>query len=143
VQILVERLFKLKQVVRVSGTLNTTEDRHSLVLTFASKLKLALADLQELSAPLNEGFILSEDGLGVKLPVLAGTVLLNDLLVLATNVNPLTAAVHGLIEILNALLNVTVKHIIDVNLGLAPIDDLVTDLDKQTLHAFFSVVVGG
>jgi len=54
---------------------------------------------------------------------------------------PLLAALNALIKVLHALLDVVTKHIVFVDLGAAPLDDLIRDLGKQALHALVGVVV--
>lgn len=70
-QILVELLLLIQQLISVSRALDTTEDRHLLVLALSCELELALADLVQLSASLNEGVVLSEDSLVlIKIPAI-------------------------------------------------------------------------
>jgi hypothetical protein len=53
---------------------------------------------------------------------------------------PLFATVNTLLEISHALLNITCKHVVFVDLSNASLDDLVANFGQETLHSFFSVV---
>jgi hypothetical protein len=69
-QIFVELLFLIQKLISVGRTLDTTKDGHLLVLALPGELELALANLVQLTASLNEGVILREDSLVlVKVPV--------------------------------------------------------------------------
>jgi hypothetical protein len=114
-----------------------------LVLTLTGELELSLADLHELSASLDEGFVLSEDGLIiVESPVRSGTVLLDHLLVMHTDRLPFLAAINRFLEVSHALLNLITEHVFDIDLLSATVDDLIRDLNQKRLHSFFSVVMG-
>jgi len=52
----------------------------------------------------------------------------------------LIAALNAFVEVEDALFNVGPVHVLLVNLGAAPLDDLVADLGQQRLHLFVSVV---
>jgi hypothetical protein len=122
--------------------LSTTKDGHLLVLALASKLELALANLHELFAPLNESLILSKDGLIlIKVPSWLRGVLLNHFLMMQANDFPLLTALNGLLEVSHALLDLVTEHVFDVDLLPAPIDDLVGDLNKKRLHSLLLVVM--
>lgn len=112
--------------------MSTTKDWHLLVLTLAGELELTLADLHELSASLNEGLILGEDGLIlIKVPSWLGGVLFDHFLVVGANILPLHAAVNRLLEVIHALLDLVSEHVFDVDLLSASVDDLIGDLDKK------------
>lgn len=57
------------------------------------------------------------------------------------NALPLLAAIDTFVKIRNAFLNITVKHIVLVDLGSASLDDLVGNLGQKTLHSFRGIVV--
>lgn len=61
-QVFGELFLKLKKVLSVSVTHDATELWHHLLGPFSGKLKLTLAYLHQVSAPLNERLILSKDG---------------------------------------------------------------------------------
>jgi hypothetical protein len=54
---------------------------------------------------------------------------------------PFLAAVNALVEIRNAFLDVTFKHVHLVDLSSASLDDLVGNLGQETLHSLGGVVV--
>jgi hypothetical protein len=125
-QILVELFLEIEQVVSVGRALDTAEDRHDLVLALPSELQLALADLIQFAAPLDERVILGEDRLIlVQMPVLVRTVLLDEALLLPANLGPLLAAFDRLGKVIHALLDLALNHVLDLDLVLAALDDLV------------------
>lgn len=140
-KILGEHSLKFQKVLSVLWSFGATKDWHNLVGSFSCELKLTLADFHQVLASLDEGFVLSEDGLiGIEVPILFGGVFLDHVLVLEANLFPFFAAVDAFLEIKHAFLNVTGKHVIFVNLCSASLDDLVANLGKETLHSFWSVV---
>ena len=68
---------------------------------------------------------------------------MDQLLGLLVDLLPLLAAVDGLFQVLHALLDVPLQHVLDVDLLLAPLDDLVADLVEQPLDPLVGVVVLG
>ena len=54
---------QLIQVLCIFRSLGATKHWHALLLALSGELKLALADLQQVFAPLNESFVLCKDGL--------------------------------------------------------------------------------
>jgi hypothetical protein len=100
------------------------------------ELQLALTDFFQLLAPLNKCFVFSEDG--VVLVILTAEVpsflelglLLDESLFLCADGSPLVAAFDALVEVGHALFNVTRKHVPDINLLLAAVDDLVADFSQ-------------
>jgi len=80
---------------------------------------------------LNESFVLSKDGLiRIKFPALSRGVFLDHLLALETDGFPLSAAINALLEIRHAFFNISLKHVILIDLGSASLNDLVADLSK-------------
>jgi hypothetical protein len=103
---------------------------------------LTLTDLHELSASLDESFILSENGFVlIEAPLGLRGVLLDHLLVVRANGLPLLTAVNRLLEISHALLNLVSEHVLDVDLLSASVNDLVRNLDQKGFHPLISRVV--
>ena len=76
-KILREHSLKFQKVLGVLWSFGATKDWHDLVGSFSCELKLTLADFHQVLASLDEGFVLSEDGLiGIEVPILFGGVFL-------------------------------------------------------------------
>lgn len=54
---------------------------------------------------------------------------------------PLFAAINAFVKIRNTFLDVTIKHVIFVDLSSASLDDLIGDLCEETLHSLGSIIV--
>lgn len=142
-QITQKLIFKLNDTILVFITLNSSENGHHLVCSLACKLKLSLADVNEITASLNKRIIFCKDCLiSIKSPfVFFGGVILDHLLTVLAYSSPLFAAIDTLLQISHALINITIKHIFLVNLSPASSNDLIADLGEQTLHSIDCAVM--
>lgn len=141
-QMFQEHALKVKKILGVLWSFDTSEDRHNLISTFPGELKLAFANLQEVFASLDKGLVLGKDRLiSIKDPILSWWVLLNQLLILEADVFPFFAALNTFLKILHTFFDVTLKHVVFVDLGSATLDNLVAYLSQETLHAFGCVVI--
>jgi len=71
-QMFQEHALKVKKILGVLWSFDTSEDRHNLISTFPGELKLAFANLQEVFASLDKGLVLGKDRLiGIKDPILS------------------------------------------------------------------------
>jgi hypothetical protein len=96
---------------------------------FSCELELTLADLFKILASLNEGFILSKYSLiSVKIPALSRRILFDHSLHLKAYGLPFLAASNTLIEVSHAFFDITLKHVIFIDLCAASLDDLIRNL---------------
>lgn len=71
-EVFLENSFELLETLLDFWALGATKDGHADLRALASELKLTFADLLQVLASLNEGFVLSEDGLvSIKVPSLS------------------------------------------------------------------------
>jgi hypothetical protein len=110
-----------------------------VVPALEGELQLSLADFDEFGAPLHEGLDGGKDGVGDEGP-LAFFSGVDDVGEAIIDLSPSFSALDGVVEILDALFNVSVEHVVDVDLGLAALDYLVRDLVQQVRDAVVGVV---
>ena len=135
IKVTFEHCLQRLETIRPILGLGTSKDGHFAAGSLESKLELSFADLLQLLAALDESLILSKDGTHVfHVPRLLVRVLLDPSLSLGADLSPLLAAVNTLIQVPHALLNIVTKHVFLVDLGAAPLNDLVADLGQKPLH---------
>jgi len=108
--------------------------------TTLGELKLTFADLFQVSATLDEGFILGEDAI-VLVPASLARASHDTALNLVADLLPLLAALNALVKVTHALLDVTAKHVLAINLLSASLVDLVANLGQKALHALGSSIL--
>jgi len=108
--------------------------------TTLGELKLTFADLFQVSATLDEGFILGEDAIVLVPASLAGASH-DTALNLVADLLPLLAALNALVKVTHALLDITAKHVLAINLLSASLVDLVANLGQKALHALGSSIL--
>ena len=59
---------------------------------------------------------------------------------LVVDLSPLAATVNCIIEVLDALFDIPLEHVIHVNLGFTSLNDLVADLIEQSRNALIGAV---
>ena len=108
----------------------------------AHELHLALADLEQVAAPLHEGVDLREDGRLVELPVarVVGGGARDGQSGAAVDALPRHAARDRLLEGNHGAVHVAVEDFRQRDLGTAPRDDLVGDLAQQARQPLLGVV---
>ena len=87
-------------------------------------MKLALANLNQFGTSLHKGFDGCEDRIGdeVPLPGISGVDYISKSII---NLPPSLPALNGIVQIFNTLLDVSIKHVVNVDLGLASLDYLI------------------
>ena len=137
---LVKHLFEPLEGLSPLLAPGASEDGHLAAGAALGELQLAFTDLLEVSASLDEGFVLGEDAVILFPARLAGAILYAPLN-LRADLFPLAAALNALIEVAHALLDVAAEHVLDYNLASASRIDLVADLRQKALHALRGRVV--
>jgi hypothetical protein len=96
---------------------------------------LALTNFDQFRTSLNECFDRSKDGIGTKIPFFPWFFVdnFNDSVI---NLSPPFSALNGVVEILHAILNISIEHIIDVDFCLASLDDLVGNFAQKARNSF-------
>jgi len=130
-QVLNELALEFEEILSVLRTLDTSKDWHHEVVSLSGELELSLANLHEIFASLDEGFVFSEDSIIlVEVPSWLRGVLLELLLAVNANILPLLAAINALLEVTHAFFNIAIEHIILIDSCSASLNDLVTDLGE-------------
>ncbi len=91
---------------------------------------MTLTNLNQFRASLNEGFDRGKDRIGAEIPLFT-RFFVDDLNNSVVNFSPLFPALNGVIKVLHAVLNITIEHVIDVDFGLASLNDLVGNFAEQ------------
>ena len=111
-----------------------------IVSSFESKLKLSLAYLNELGAPLDECLNRSKDRVRAKIPLPAFS-FIDDLKKFIIDFSPSFTALDGILQIFNAFLYITIEHVIDVDVGFAPLDYLIWNFIQKSWNSLVRLIV--
>ena len=101
---------------------------HQVLTAFPGELDLAFANLLEFLAPLDEGIQLGEDAVDTEIPLPIAGLLLDNADSHIVDLAPLFPALDTVLQVGDALLDISVEHVLDVDLALAPFDYFVGDL---------------
>lgn len=134
-----ERSFDLEKYAYNLWGSGSSELRKLVVSAFQSELKLSLANFNQFWTSLDKGFNWCEDWVGTELPFSIFCTI-NDFNELIINLSPFFSAFDGIIKVFNAFLNISVKHIINIDIGLTSLNDLVRDFIKKSWNSFIWLV---
>lgn len=138
-EVLAKTLLYLLEDVFDFWASTATELRDVRVCSFPGELQLAFANLNQLSAALDEGVDLGEYGVQVEVPFRSfnlGCFLVDDESRFLVDFFPFSSALDTIPKIVHALLDIAFKHVVDVDALLAAFDDFIGDLMQQSGNAF-------
>ena len=131
-QIAKKFIFKLNNAIFIFITFNSSKNGHHLVSSFTSELKLSFTNINEITASLNESVIFCKDCfISIKSPFASfRRVIHYHFLTILTYSSPFFTTFNTFLQISHTLINITIKHILLVNLSSTSSYNLIADLSK-------------
>ena len=128
-QITYKLIFKLNYTIFIFVTFNSSKNRHHLIGSLACKLKLPLADINEIAASLNKCVIFCKNCfISIKTPfIFFWRVTFYHFLTILAYLSPFFTAIDTFIQIRHALVNIPIKHILLVNCSSTSPYNLIAD----------------
>lgn len=113
-----------------------------VISAFQSKLKLPLTDLYKLWATLNKCFNWGKYRIGTEIP-LSSFRSINYICKFFIDLSPSFSTINSIIKIINTLLNISIKHIVNINICFTSLNNLIWNFVKQSRNAFVRFVEFG